>query len=275
MKQYCVFGSHIIPLSKAGLPLNDLGILRGYAVFDFLRTYNGKPFLFNEHWARFKRSAHLVGLSIPIAKSVALQLMVRLMKKYGVKNASFRLVLTGGSTINGMTSTAPLFYILYESLHTLPASVYTKGAKLITQEYLRPFPGAKTTHYLMAITLQGKKRRASAVEVLYVHNKLVYEASTSNIFIISKGALVTPKDSVLPGITRALVIKLARTLKLKIVERPVLVKELFTADEVFITATNKELTPIVAVDRREVGGGVPGPVTQQLLRAYRQYCSSY
>jgi len=275
MKSYCVLGTRILPLKEARLPLNDLGVLRGYAVFDFLRTFNGKPFLFDEHFTRFERSAKLIGLSVPVSKATVARLIRELMKKNRVKDASLRLVLTGGPTPDGMTRTKPTFYILCEDLYALPSSVFTKGAKLITQEYLRPFPSGKTTHYLMAMTLQEKKRRAGALEILYVRDGRVYEASTSNIFIVSKGVFITPKDSVLPGITRILTIRLARALKIKTVERPVLVKELFTADEVFISATNKDIAPIVAVDGKRVGKGVVGPITKKLLMAYRAYTRSF
>lgn len=275
MKTYCVLGTKIVPLKQARLALNDLGVLRGYGVFDFLRTFNGKPFLFDEHFARFERSAKLIGLSVPVSKATVSRIIRQLMKKNHVKDASLRLVVTGGPTPDGMTRTKPVFYILCEDLYTLPDSVFTKGAKLITQEYMRPFPSGKTTHYLMAMTLQEKKRKGGALEILYVSGGQVYEASTSNIFIVSKGVLITPKSSVLPGITRMLAIRLAREQKIKVVERPVSVKELFTVDEVFLTATNKDIAPIVSIDGKKVGGGVVGPITKKLLAAYRAYTRSF
>lgn len=275
MKPYCVFGTKIIPLERAGLALNDLGVLRGYGVFDFLRTYNGKPFLFEEHWRRFCASAKLLGLSVPVSGVKARSLIEALLKKNGNKEASIRLVLTGGVALQGMHPSRPVFYILEEPLYQFPPSVFRKGAALITEEYMRLFPSAKTTNYIRAVALQKKKRAARAVEILYISDGLVYEGATSSLFLVSRGTLITPVEGVLPGITRTLVIRLAKKRDIPVVMRPIRVRELWGAEEIFLTATNKDVTPVVTIDGRSVGGGKPGPITLALLEDYRSFTQEY
>jgi len=275
VKPYCYLNGKIVPLAKAGLSLSDLGILRGYGVFDFLRTYNGKPFYFHEHFARFRHSAEIIGLKVPVGEAVVRDLITELCKKNRVSDASIRMVLTGGETKDGFSMIRPSFFILIEDLYQFPASVFTKGAKIITHEYERSFPRAKTTNYSTALMLKTKKERAGAVEILYTKNKLVLEASTSNIFLVKNGRISTPEDGVLHGITRGIVLALAQKLGIPHTCRAVRVSELSIADEVFLTATNKDVTPIVSVDGKKVGKGTVGPVTKQLLDAYQELTKSY
>ncbi len=275
VKPYCYLDGKIVPLAKARLSLSDLGVLRGYGVFDFLRTYNGKPFYFHEHFARFKRSADIIGLNVPVGEVMVRDLITKLCRKNRVADASIRMVLTGGETKDGFGMTSPSFFILMEDLYQFSESVFTKGAKIITHEYERSFPRAKTTNYSTALALKTKKERAGAVEILYTKNKLVLEASTSNIFLVKNGRISTPEDGVLHGITRGIVLALTRELGIPHACRPVRVSELAIADEVFLTATNKDVTPIVSIDGKKVGKGTVGPVTKQLLTAYRALTRTY
>lgn len=276
VKPYCYLNRKIVPLAKAGLSLSDLGILRGYGVFDFLRTYNGKLFYFHEHFSRFKRSAQAVGLRVPESETYMREIISTLFKKNRVQDASIRMVLTGGPSSDGFSfSGTPSSFVLIEDLHQFPASVFMKGAKIFTYEYERSSPEAKTTHYATALALAPQKKRAGAIEILYTRGGFVLEASTSNIFLVKKGHLITPERGILLGVTRGIVLSLARKLDLICECRAVHETELFSADEVFLTATNKEVTPIVAINGKKIGGGKVGPISRRLLTAYRELTRVY
>lgn len=271
MKKYCYCGGKIQELNKARIAPNDIGLLRGYAVFDFLRTEYGKLFLFDEHFARFQRSAKALDLKIPVSAAKCLSVLKQLLKKNKLTDASFRLVLTGGPTEDGMTFKKPNFFILVEDVYNYPPKVFKDGGKIITYEHQRQFPEAKTTNYLTAIKLQKDKKQAGAIDILYLSKGKVLETATSNIFIIKANTLVTPKDNILLGTTRATVIKLAKKLGFSVEERDMFVGELTEASEIFITATNKKITPIVMIDNMSVGHGEVGEKTKALMEAFEEF----
>lgn len=251
------------------MPLDDICIIRGYGCFDFLRAYNGKPFLFKDHYKRFKNSAKVLDLKVPLDEKKVHDIIIKLLKKNGLKNAHIRMVITGGQSPDAITSVKPNFYILMDKLIDLPQNLFEKGAKLITHDYKRLFPEAKTTTYMSAVRLQKEKKKKGAIEILYTNGGKIYEASTSNIFIIKKGKIYTPKNGVLNGITRKTTIKIAKTHK--VIEKDISVKELFAADEVFLTATNKKVLPIVEIDGKKISNGKPGEITKELLSNLEEY----
>lgn len=275
VKPYCYYDGKVQLVTKVGLPLNDLGILRGYGVFDFLRTYNSKPFHLKEHFARFKNSARLFDLKVPITEKECAAIIWSLRKKNKMTDASIRLVLTGGSSANGISlPQRPSFFILMEDLYEFPDSVFTKGAKIITFDYERLIPESKNINYITAVKLQKEKNKAKAVEILYTKDGYISEAATSNIFMVMGDTLVTTKEGILSGVTRNLVIKLARK-DMKIEERPIKLSELLKADECFITATNKKITPIVKIDTHTIATGRPGEHTKKLLADFNKLIKNY
>ncbi len=265
-----------MPLDKAKISPYDLGIMRGYGVFDVMCTQNGKPFLLDEHWKRFVNSAKKVGLVIPTKKQKYIETINKLLKINKYKKCAIRTILTGGMSSDAFTYCGrETFYILAEKFVSLPKNTYKNGAKVVTSEYLRELPEVKTANYLHAIRHQDKKRKNSALEIVYVYKGKVLEAATSNIFIVKKNALITPKDKILFGITRNLVIKLARKIGCQIKERDVKISELFSADEVFLTATNKDIVPVVKVDNKKTGNEKPGNNTKILMKAFADFVKMY
>jgi len=270
MTNFCYINGRIVPVAQAKVSINDIGLLRGYAVFDFLRTYGGEPFLFNQHWQRFQRSAKLLDLKIPLDSTTTLRIINRLLLKNHLANANIRLVITGGDTINGLEFDKhnPTFFITATSLHTLADDLYRKGVKLLTFEHSREIPRAKTDNYITAVKMHQRCRKAGALEVLYTSQGRILEAATSNFFIIKNRKVITPRNDILIGITRNEVIRLAKQ-KFAVEERDIKLKELYTVDEAFITATNKEVLPVTRIDSSNIGDGKVGPITKQLIEIYR------
>ncbi|MCK5060058.1 MAG: aminotransferase class IV [Candidatus Pacebacteria bacterium] len=269
-KKYCYLNGRILPEKDAKVSINDIGIIRGFGIFDVMRAYNGKPFLFDMHIRRFINSAKLLGLKFSVPPKKVKEIIITLLKKNNMPNDQVRLILTGGEAIEGIffNKKQPTFYIIIEKFTSFPKPLYEKGGKLMVEEFQRIFPEAKTLNYITAVSLQQKRLKEKAVEILYTLRGKVFEASTSNIFIVKKGRLITPEKNILIGTTRNFVISLAKG-KYAVTRRDVTLKDLYTADEVFITATNKEIVPIVNVGGKIAGGGKPGQVTLELMKKFR------
>lgn len=275
LKKYCYLNGRIIPTDRALIHINNIGITRGFGVTDVLKTYHGKVFLLKEHIRRFQNSAKTLGLKIPISSAKIGSVLKTLIAKNKSLEVQIRLVLTGGIAVSGLQfdKNKPTFFILIEDSISLPQVLYRKGGKLITFEHQRFFPTAKTTNYIVAVNLQPRRIKEKAVEILFISGGIVREPSTSNIFMFKGNTLVTPKDKILIGMTHNFVIKLARPFY-RVQERDITLKELLAADEVFITATNKEILPIVKIDGKLIKNGKVGKRTQHLMKIFSQKVGS-
>lgn len=268
----------ILPLNKININPYDLGLLRGYAVFDVMRTRGGKPFLFEEHWRRLCNSAKETGLSVPITREVFKKNVEELLRRNKFPESTVRTVLTGGVSENGFTYTSgkETLCILVEKFQPLSQEIFEKGVKVAVVRYARDLSRAKTTNYLMAIKSQGLKKKRKAFEILYIdHQGRVLETATSNFFIVKNGKVITSAEGILPGITRKTVIALAKKSGLKVEEREIKEEEVYHADEAFLTATNKDIVPVVKVDNKKIGKGRVGDVTKLLLDAFIKYAKEY
>jgi len=279
MKKYCYFNGKIIEEKNACISPYDLGVLRGYGVFDFMCTSpNKKPFLLNKHWTRLKNSAKDLQLKPPITRNEFEQIVEKLIKKNSYKNIAIRTVLTAGISTNGIAVPGkPTFYILVQNINNLlpDNKLYTTGAKIITHDFKRDNYTSKTTNYIEAIKLQKQKNKKNAIEILYYNKNKILECSTSNIFIIKRGKVFTPKDNILFGITRQLVIELLKKNNIPIEEKGVTLKQLLDADEVFLTGSAKHILPITKVDSQKIGNGKVGKITKNITELYMNYFNNY
>lgn len=255
----------------------DIGLLRGYAVFDVMCTQNQKPFHLEDHWLRFKNSAKELGIGIKINLTEYEKIVDKILALNKFKKSIIRTIVTGGLSSNGFAYEPgkETFYILVEKFIPLSKNLYTDGAKVITYEYDRTFPRAKITNYIGAIKNQQKKEKAEAVEIIFTKNGRALEASTSNFFIVKKGKLITTKDGILIGITRNVAIELAKKNKISVIERNIKVSELLLADEMFLTATNKDIVPVVKIDGKKIGNGQPGKITQKMMQLFADFVKKY
>jgi branched-chain amino acid aminotransferase len=192
-----------------------------------------------------------------------------------------RIVITRGSgplSLDPDTATAPLRVILVESVKGPSREAYVRGIEAATVATRRavdetPAAGAKVGNYLANLLAIREAKSRGAQEALIIDTEgHVVEGASSNVFAVAGGALVTPPESagILAGITRAHLIAEARRRGFALTERPLDPEELYGADEVFITSSIREVLPVVRVDGRTIGGGVPGPVTRSMHRAFRE-----
>lgn len=272
----CFFNGKILPFKDVRININELGLLRAYAVFDYLRTYQGKPFRIDDYLARFKNSASQLHLPLKFSDG-EIKAAVNKLLKGKAQDAGIRFLLTGGYTKDSMTIIEPNFFILTEKLSDYPEKIFTKGVKLMTCEFQRFMPQVKTTNYLNAILLQPRKEKENAFEILYHNKGEVTETARNNFFIIKNRRLITPEKNILLGITRKVILELSRKNKgIKGIEkRKVYLSELIDANEAFITGSSKGIIPVVQVDKLKIGNGKAGMVTKELMELFSSYIQAY
>jgi branched-chain amino acid aminotransferase len=257
-----------VPADHAVIPVNDLAVLRGYGVFDLMRTYNGEPLFMDDHIARLANSASEIGLHFPWKKEdVAAIVRQTLDKNTHLADATIRMVVTGGPSADFSTpQNAPRLLVLVSAVPSLPAEWYRDGVKIVTVVTERFKPGVKSINYIPATIAMEAARKAGAVEAIYLdRNHRVLEGTTSNIFAVIQGTLVTPGTEILSGVTRKVTLQVSRDL-LPVVERDLHLDALHAADEVFITGTNKGLVPVRQVDDQRIGDGRPGAWTRRIMK---------
>ncbi len=271
----------LVPAERAVVSVFDRGFLYGDSVFESLRTYGGKPFDLAEHLGRLERSAERVFIPLPVGLSVLDREVRQAIEAHSSPERYVRLTLTRGMGrslgLDPELADTPLRVITITDL-TLPSpALYEQGIHAISYRIERAsdaaaVAAAKIGSYLLAVLAMRAARAAGAQEALLeAHNGDVLEGTTSNVFAIFRGKLCTPPESaaILPGITRAHVLTLAQSAGVPVELRALPKAELAFADEIFVCSSIRELVPVVNLDGQTLGAGVPGPVTRELLRAYR------
>lgn len=258
----------------------DRGFLFGDAVFEVLRTYRGVPFAWDEHVARLRRSAERVFLDLPVDGAVLRGEVERGLVAAANDESSVRIVLsrgTGPVTLDPAAAGRPLRVILVETVVAPPRELYSVGIAAVTVRTQRSADGtaaagAKVTNYLESLLAVREAKASGAQEALIVDGRgEVLEGATSNVFVAKDGRLATPpvEAGILAGITRAHVLQAAAAAGIGVDERRLRPEGLYEADEVFVTSSIRELLPVVRVDGRAIGAGVPGPIARSLHRAFR------
>jgi branched-chain amino acid aminotransferase len=261
---HCWFNGQITKVEDAKFHFYDLGILRGYGLFDYFRTYNGKPFQWDWYWERYERSAKFLKIPNPITKSQAFDVVNQLIQLQGGEDCSFRFLLTGGFTSDSITLTKPNLIIVSEDLHHDIPGEHISGIKVMTYEFVRDLPEVKSTDYKHLLILRPEMFEKGFSDVLFHKDGYISELSRSNVFIVNGNTLTTPNENVLEGITRRTVLELAKD-DFEIQLRPVTLEETLRAEEVFTTSTTKRVLPITCIDEKVIGTGKIGPKSQLLL----------
>jgi branched-chain amino acid aminotransferase len=264
---------------EATVSVYDRGFLYGDSVFETIRTYAGQPFALPEHMARLARSAESVGIDLPLPLAEFGAEVGRAIEAAGNAESYARAMLTRGSGPVGLDpalAAAPLRVVLVEPLRPPPAEHYRDGLAVITVRTERAGDaahGAKVGNYLASLLALRAAREAGAHEALIIDaNGRVVEGTTSNLFIVERGVLITPPEdaAILAGITRARLLAIAAAEQIETRLEDLDVGRLHAADEAFLSSSIREVMPVVRVDDRTVGGGAPGPVTRRLHRAFRK-----
>lgn len=262
---YAFVNNEILPVSRATVHVSDLALHRGYGIFDFFKISDGHVFFLDAYLDRFFSSASIMRLPVPLERKVIVQNIYRLIEKNALQQSGIKMILTGGYSPDGYQIAKPNLIMTHHNLVLPGPDTVQEGVKIITHDYVREFPHAKTINYTMGIWLADKMRQANAADVLYQKGGLVSEFPRCNFFIVRKdNTVVTARENVLYGITRGNVLRIAAE-HFRAEEADLHISEVFDAKEAFLTSTTKRIVPIVEVDGRSIGTGKPGDVSLTLL----------
>jgi branched-chain amino acid aminotransferase len=254
---------------EATLSINDIAVLRGYSVFESLRTYDWHPFHLDEHLMRLYRSAVLIELEIPWSSEQIANVVREVIARNSYRHAAIRLLVTGGESEDGiLPSGKSILAVLITPLGERDMGRFAIGYKLITTSLQRVSPEAKTANYVAAVRALKEAVRRNADDALFVNEQgQVLEATRSNFFIFRGDTLVTPREGILIGVTRNVALELAQR-RFTIEERPIPLEELPLVDEAFVTSSSREITPVVQINDLTIGNGKPGPRTFELEQRF-------
>jgi branched-chain amino acid aminotransferase len=275
----------LVDESEAKVSVFDHGLLYGDGVFEGIRIYNGRVFRLEEHIKRLFDSAKAIILTLPWTQEEVVQYTVDTVAANGLKDGYIRLVITRGAGelgLNPYLCPKPSMFIIASTIKLYPDETYKNGLSIITCATRRPAPAAlmpqvKSLNYLNNIMAKVEAIQANALEAVMLNEQgYVAECTGDNLFLIKDGKLLTPLicDGALDGITRAVIIELAEKLGVPFKECSLTRYDIFTADECFLTGTAAEVIPVVALDRRVIGTGKPGPFTARFLEAFHELATS-
>ncbi|HUK37799.1 MAG TPA: branched-chain-amino-acid transaminase [Methanomicrobiales archaeon] len=265
---------------EAKVSVFDHGLLYGDGVFEGIRAYNGKVFRLEAHLDRLYDSAKTINLVPPVTKKEFAGLVLETLRKNKLRDAYLRPVITRGVGDLGLDPrkcAKPTVFIIATEWGAMYGDLYDRGLKAVSVSVRRNAaeslpPNAKTLNYLNNILAKMESYLKGGDEaIIFDTNGYLSEGSGDNIFVVKNGVLATPPNlNNLRGITQQVVVECAEELGIGIQWKNMGFHDLYTADEVFVTGTAAEVAPIVDVDGRTIGDGKPGPVTQKLMKAFRE-----
>jgi branched-chain amino acid aminotransferase len=276
----------IVSSEDARVSVFDRGFLYGDSVFEALRTYGGVPFALREHLERLARSAERALITMPVSLDVFRAEIGAVLAAAKNQESYVRLLVTRGrGSALGLDPTLahkPLRVVIVMEHQPLSNAMYERGVGVVTYRTQRvadstPASGAKLSNYMVAVLAMDEARRSGAEEAIVLDAEgRVVEGTTSNVFLVKNGVLVTPPEEsgILMGITREKILMLARRAGIVVEERSFLPKELVAADEAFISSSIREIAPVVTVDGKPVAKGKPGAMTLKLLALLRELAAS-
>ena len=269
----------IAAAEDAKISVLDHGFLFGDSIYETLRTYRNKPFLFSKHYVRLERSAASIFLRLPWSmEKTLLEIRRTIEAAHNTGESRIRVTITRGVGDVGPDPDScgtPNVVIFASPLQELPLSIYENGVDVVISSLYRSrqFSDAKTGNLLRSVLAVREAKAAGAFEAISLTAEgKISDGITSNIYLVQGSRLLTPsaEAGILEGITRGAVLELARRDGLEVVEGVFDLAEIGKSEEMFLTSSTREVVPIVRVDGQPVGTGVPGPVTAQLLAAYRR-----
>ena len=259
----------------------DQGFLFGASVYETVRTYGGRAFLLERHLERLRESAGALDIALDVTDEELAARVEETLVATGNAESSIRIVVSAGvGSIDYRAGSAskPTVVVIVRPLPEYPDSLYREGARAVVVPMMRATRGGldpriKSSNLLTNVLALREAQRQKAYEAILLNSDgEVAEGSMSNVFLVAKSVVRTPPISagILEGITRELAIEVAREKGYAVEERGFKPAELLRAEEVFITASARQIVPIVQVGKTRIGSGKPGPVTRALIAAYKE-----
>ena len=281
---YVYLNGSIVSEADAKISVLDHGFLYGDGVFEGIRAYNGRIFCIDEHIDRLYESAESIMIKIPLNRKEMKNAIIETVRRNDLKDAYIRPIVSRGKGALGLDPRGcaePTIVIIVDAEIRHPEDMRAKplsqqGIKVITTAWRRNGPDIlspriKSTNYLNNILAKLQANAVGAQDAIFLNEQgYVCELTGDNLFIIKNARLITPPLwlGVLDGITRREVLRVAADQGFETAEEPLTQHDLYTSDECFCTATRIEVLPIVWIDGRQIGEGMPGPITVKLMEAY-------
>jgi len=270
---------------NAKISVFDHGLLYGDGIFEGIRAYNGRVFKLKEHIDRLFDSAKAILLNMPMSHAEICKSVIETCRQNNIRDGYIRLLVTrgaGGLGLNPNKCKSPSVIVIADKIQLYPVEYYEKGLTIITVPTTRNLhsalnPAIKSLNYLNNILAKIEANNGGCEEAIMLNAEgFVAECTGDNIFIVKGNQLFTPPLSAgaLYGITRGVVMDLARQAGLQVSEPNLTRYDLFNADECFLTGTGAEVVPVVKIDGRVIGSGIPGPRTRELVKKYHELVQS-
>jgi len=258
----------------ANISVFDHGFLYGDGIFETLRAYNGKVFKIDEHMERLFHSARLAKLKIPLAKKQLKSAIIFTIKKNKLKEAYIRLTISRGKGELGYTTKSnPNIIIIARPFIKYPKNVHEKGVPIITYDGGRVLPEVKSTSCIPLVLAKSEAAEKGCFDAILIdRDGFVTEGTVSNVFFVKNNIIYTPKEGILKGITREIVISMAKkTLKVK--EATIKKSQICSFDECFLTNTSGEIIPVSKINDKKINA--PGAMTAKLMKEFEKEVESY
>lgn len=281
MHDFVYLNGDLVPAAEARISVFDHGFLYGDGLFETMRAYDGRVFKLAEHLVRLEKSAWLMELNLPWSREELIRAIYTTLAKNELTNASVRLTVTRGEGpvgIDPLLCNRPNLVIMAREMLPYNEKIYAEGIKIIIVRTRRNLtdacpPEIKSLNFLNNVFAKLELNRAGVTEgVMLNYRDEVTEGTVSNVFVYKNGRLLTParECGILPGITRDTVLKIARDTGVPAAEAVLKAADLLAAEEVFLTNSGSEITPVVQIGDAVIGDGRPGPATRQIIEGYRQ-----
>ena len=273
MKEFTYINGNFVPAENAMIHVTDLGLIRGYGVFDFFRAIKGTPVFLEEHLDRFELSTGMLSLKISLSRNELKENILKIIELNPHDLLGVKLICTGGYSEDGYTPTATNLYMLAKPFKFAD---YDAPLKLFPVEYCRDLSVIKTLNYVKPISILKEQHAAGAGDVLYHKNGVITESSRSNIFIVKNGIIITPEKDVLAGVTRKNIIRIAQENNKPLEIRDVTLEEVKTADEIFMSGSTKRIVPVTQVgDWKYPSGKITRSLYELLLESEKVFGLSF
>lgn len=283
---FVYLNGRLIPEEEAVISVFDHGFLYGDGIYETMRAYRGAVFMIDEHIKRLFRSGDLIKLKIPQSRDEIKETVYNTLRKNNLKEAYIRLSISRGKGEIGLDPELckePTFVIIAKRFKEYPEELYLRGVMVSIVKTRRNAPEAlnpkiKSLNFLNNILAKIEAKEEGTYEAIMLNYQgQLTEGTISNIFFVKNKTLYTPsiEAGILDGITREMVIRIAKGKGIKVEEGIYNPGNLYGADEAFITNTTLEVLSVVKVDDKTIGNGNPGPITKDLHKGYKKEVERY
>jgi D-alanine transaminase len=263
-----------VPMAEAKVSIEDRGFQFGDGVYEVIRTYNGRPFELEAHLTRLDRSAMALDLKQPYSHDEWTHHILKGIGRAAYPESKVYVQITRGVAPRDHAypdDATPTVVMTVREFHPLDRSVQVAGVEAITTEDIRwGRCDIKSVNLLANVLARQQVKQAQVFEAILVNEGLVTEGAVSNVMVVQGGTVMTapPGSRILSGITRNVVLELARSEGLPVQERFVSQADIYEADEVFLTGTTVEVLAVIRIDGKVIGDGRPGPIAQRLAARF-------